>query len=386
MNNASWKAQLRRSITSAAELCTGLPQLAPQRPVLEAVTAAYPVLINGYIAGRLTEPGDPLWRQFVPDRREIEDTCGLVDPLAEDSCSPVPNITHRYPDRVLFLVSSRCAVHCRFCTRKRKIGRAFEVTPATIAQGIDYIARSPRVRDVLLSGGDPLLLPTAQIDDILGRLRAIRHVDIIRIGTRVPGVLPDRITAGLARTLARARPLYVNTHFNHPAEITPQSRRACALLADAGIPLGCQTVLLKDVNDSPATMRRLMQALLGMRVRPYYLHHMDYTLGTAHFRTPLTTGLRIMDGLRGHSSGMGVPHYVIDLPGGGGKVPLSPEYIQAVDGQALLIRNFQGNIFRYEICERDVQTFMAKTGLPARSQPKTGHCTRRSHEISPEGL
>jgi len=362
VESGSWKKQLRSSIRTATELCTAFPQLAPKRAMIEKVTGKYPVFINSYIAGMLTGPADPLWRQFVPDRREIEDTCGMIDPLAEDSCSPVPNITHRYPNRVLFLVSNRCAVHCRFCTRKRKIGRSFDVTPDTISQGIDYISRTPRVRDVLLSGGDPLLLSDAQLDDILGRLRAIRHVDIIRIGSRLPGVLPERITPRLARTLARAHPLYINTHFNHPAEITPQARRACALLADAGIPLGCQTVLLKGVNDRPEIMRRLMEALLSIRVRPYYLHHMDYTLGTAHFRTSLTTGLEIIRGLRAHVSGLCVPHYVIDLPGGGGKVPLTPDYIKAIDGQSLLIKNFQGKLFRYDICPQDAAIFSTCPG------------------------
>ncbi len=361
MKPASWNGQLRSGIHSAAALCDAFSELAPRRAMLEEVTGAYPVCINSYIAGMLKGPGDPLWRQFVPDSAELEDTTGMIDPLAEDSHAPAPNITHRYPNRVLFLVSNRCAVHCRFCTRKRKIGRSFDVTPDTIGQGIDYISRSRQVRDVLLSGGDPLLLPTAQLADILGRLRAIPHVDIIRIGTRVPGVLPDRITARLARTLARAHPLYVNTHFNHPAEITPQARRACALLAEAGIPLGCQTVLLKGVNDSGEIMRELMQALLGMRVRPYYLHHMDCTRGTAHFRTSLTTGLAIVGALRSHVSGMSVPHYVIDLPGGGGKVPLTPDYIQAVDGNRLLIKNFRGDLYGYDICPQDAETFR---GLP----------------------
>lgn len=359
MNTVLWKHQLSRGMKSAADICARLPQLEPQRSMLDAVSAAYPVFINGYVADMLAGPGDPLWRQFIPDAPELEDTRGLEDPLAEDSRAPVPNITHRYPDRVLFLVSNRCAVHCRFCTRKRKIGRAFEVSPATIEQGLDYIARSPRVRDVLLSGGDPLLLPTSQLADILKRLRAIRHVEIIRIGSRVPGVLPDRITPGLARTLARAKPLYINTHFNHPFEITDSVRRACALLADAGIPLGCQTVLLKGVNDSCETMRELMRDLLSMRVRPYYLHHMDHALGTAHFRTPLSAGLEIIRSLRGHFSGMGVPHYVIDLPGGGGKIPLSPPYIHSLDGQTLLLRNFEGEIFRYDICRQDAQAFSA---------------------------
>jgi lysine 2,3-aminomutase len=360
MKTSPWKTQLRQGITSAADLCEKLPQLAAQRPVLDEVTATYPIFINSYIAGMLKKPGDPLWQQFVPDPLELEDTDGMDDPLAEDSCAPVPNITHRYPDRVLFLVSNRCAVHCRFCTRKRKIGRHFNVTPETISQGIDYIRQNPLVRDVLLSGGDPLLLPTAELADILSRLRAIPHVEIIRIGSRVPGVLPDRINPHLARTLARFKPLYINTHFNHPDEITPQARRACALLADAGIPLGCQTVLLKGINDSTAIMRELMQALINMRVRPYYLHHMDYTRGTAHFRTSLTTGLKITTGLRGHVSGLCIPHYVIDLPGGGGKIPLTPEFIQQLDGETLLIKNFQGRVFRYDICPEDVQAFQKR--------------------------
>jgi len=353
MKTHSWQTQLRKSITSPAMLCETLPHLARHRRALDSVTETYPVLINSYVAERIKEPGDPLWQQFVPDKREIEDTDGMDDPLAEDSCAPVPNITHRYPNRVLFLISNRCAVHCRFCTRKRKIGRQFEVTPQTISQGIDYIRKNSQVHDVLLSGGDPLLLPTTKLADILRRLRAIPHVEIIRIGTRVPGVLPDRVNPHLARTLTRFKPLYINTHFNHPDEITPESQKACDLLADAGIPLGCQTVLLKGINDSGTIMRELMQGLLSMRVRPYYLHHMDYTRGTAHFRTSLTTGLEILRELRGHASGLGVPHYVIDLPGGGGKVPLTPEYIQGLDGQSLLIKNFQGRIFRYDICPED---------------------------------
>lgn len=357
MTTTDWKTQLSRAITTPAALCKTFSQLAPERLMLDSVSGTYPVLINSYVAGLLKAPGDPLWQQFVPDAREIEDSDGMDDPLAEDSCAPVPNITHRYPDRVLFLVSNRCAVHCRFCTRKRKIGRAFDVNPETISAGIDYIRQNPRIHDVLLSGGDPLLLSNSKLADILTRLRAIPHVEIIRIGTRVPGALPGRITVRLARMLSRFKPLYINTHFNHPDEITPASRRACALLADAGIPLGCQTVLLKGINDSVDVLRPLMQALLSMRVRPYYLHHMDYTRGTAHFRTSLTTGLEILRELRGHVSGLCIPHYVVDLPGGGGKVPLTPEFIQRLDGRSLLIKNFQGRLFRYEICPEDEETF-----------------------------
>jgi len=362
MTTGSWKNHLR-GITSSTALCKALPQLAPKHAELDAVTEAYPVFINRYIADMLTGPDDPLWQQFVPDIRELEDTCGMEDPLAEDSCAPVPNITHRYPNRVLFLISNRCAMHCRFCTRKRKIGRQFDITPETISQGIDYVRKNPQVHDVLLSGGDPLLLPISELADILSRLRSIPHVKIIRIGSRVPGVLPNRINTRLAHTLARFKPLYINTHFNHPVEITPQSHRACEVLADAGIPLGCQTVLLKGINDSSETMRELMQALLSMRVRPYYLHHMDYTRGTKHFRTSLTTGLNIISELHGHASGLCIPHYVIDLPGGGGKVPLTPDYIQGLDGQALLIKNFQGRVFRYDICPEDVHAFKKRYAL-----------------------
>jgi lysine 2,3-aminomutase len=350
-----WQDMLAEAIASVADLRRAFPGVPDDEGAIAATAARYPLFINPYYGGLLGAPGSPLWKQVVPDGRELLDAQGVDDPLAEDALCPAVNITHRYPHHLLFLVSSRCAVYCRFCTRKRKIGRRFTVSEETIAAGLAYIRATGTVREVLLSGGDPLLLEDDRLADILHRLRAIRHVEIIRIGTRVPCVLPMRVTADLARTLARFHPLYINTHFNHPDEITPQAARACGLLADAGIPLGCQTVLLRGVNDSPAVMRALMQKLLRVRVRPYYLHQMDHTRGTRHFRTPLRDGLRIIAALRGRMSGMGVPQYVVDLPGGGGKVPLTPQHIVGAEATCLLIKNYCGDVYRYEVLPGEIE-------------------------------
>jgi lysine 2,3-aminomutase len=322
---------------------------------MQTVIDCYPLRINPYYLSLIQELGDPLWKQVVPDEKELLDTMGMEDPLAEEEHSPVPNITHRYPDRVLFLVSNQCAIHCRFCTRKRKIGRQFAVTGKTVSEGIAYIRFHREVRDVLISGGDPLMLADEQLAEILAAMRAIPHVEIIRIGTRVPCVLPQRVTKRLVKTLQRFHPLYINTHFNHPAEITSEAAQACALINDAGIPLGCQTVLLKGVNDDPFVMQQLMQKLLAIRVKPYYLHQMDLARGTGHFRTALAIGLSIIQALREHTSGMCVPHFVIDLPGGGGKVPLLPEYVLGEKDGNLLLRNFQGKVFRYPLGKEDVK-------------------------------
>ncbi|MBW1921605.1 MAG: KamA family radical SAM protein, partial [Deltaproteobacteria bacterium] len=275
------------------------------------------------------------------------------DPLNEEDLSPVPGLTHKYPDRVLFLVSSRCAMYCRFCNRKRKVGRNSMVTPESVKDGISYIKGNKKIRDVLLSGGDPLLLSDRELDSILGKLRSISHVQIIRIGTRVPCTLPQRITPRLVNMLRRYQPLYINTHFNHPAEITPEASLACQRLADGGMPLGCQTVLLRGVNDNSGTMRDLMQKLLLIRVRPYYLFQADQAKGTSHFWTPLETGLNIISKLQGYTSGLCVPHFVIDLPGGGGKVPLVPEYLLAVEKTHLVVRNYQGEKFLYPLVGSD---------------------------------
>jgi lysine 2,3-aminomutase len=261
----------------------------------------------------------------------------------------VPGLTHRYPDKVLFLVSNHCAMYCRHCMRKRKVGRPGVVTATTIDQGIGYIASNPAIKDVLLSGGDPLMLENEAIESLLSRLRRIKHLDIIRIHTRMPCTLPQRITPDLVNILKRFHPLYINTQFNHPAEITPLATSACALLANAGIPLGCQSVLLKGVNDDPAVMQQLMRMLLKIRVKPYYIHHGDPIKGTGHFRTAIETGIRIMESLRGRISGMGVPHYMIDLPGGGGEVPLLPEYIIKKENGMLTVKNHNGKIFEYPV-------------------------------------
>ncbi len=321
---ATWRQLLARSITRPADL-PGLA--ASRRRALEAVVRRYPMRINPYYLELAHRVGEPIWRQCVPDPAELDDEAGMADPLGEEDRSPVPNLVHKYPDRALLLVHSDCAVFCRFCTRKRKVGtKAMRIDRGTIAAGIEYIARNEAISDVLVSGGDPLLLPDEELAAILARLRAIEHVAIIRIGSRVPCTLPQRVTRRLAATLKRFHPLYINTHFNHPDEITPAAARACTLLADAGIPLGCQTVLLKGVNDDAAVLRRLFRRLLTIRVKPYYLFQADLTRGTGHFRTPVEQGLAIMKALLGFTSGMAVPHFALDAPGGHGKVRLCPDY------------------------------------------------------------
>lgn len=318
---ASWTSLLERSVVTPDQLAQALPV---DRAETEEVSARYPLRINPYYLSLIRYPQDPIWRQVVPDRREIEDTGGMEDPLDEERLSPVPNLVHRYPDRVLLLVSNQCATFCRFCNRKRKIGLSFPVNDSTIGQGLDYIARHPEVRDVLLSGGDPLLLEDPVLDRILSALRSIPHVEIIRIGTRVPCTLPHRVTPSLCRILRRYLPLYVSTHFNHPWELTLEAKRACSRLVDCGIPLGNQAVLLRGVNDDSEVLAELMRALAMARVKPYYLFHADLVRGTSHFRTSVTKGLDIMGALLRSVPRFCTPDYVVDLPQGGGKVPLLP--------------------------------------------------------------
>jgi lysine 2,3-aminomutase len=341
-----WRQILSRSIRTPEALSAALGVEVDGMP---NIVSRYPLRINPYYLGLIREKNDPVYRQCVPDRREIDDRRGLEDPLNEEGASPVPGLTHRYRDRVLFLVSARCAVYCRFCNRKRKVGRASMVSAESIREGLAYIRTHREIRDVLVSGGDPLLLGNHELAWILEKLRAISHVEIIRIGTRVPCTLPQRVTHQLANLLKGFHPLYVHTHFNHPREITPQAALACGRLADAGIPLGCQTVLLKGVNDSIETMKTLMQRLLIIRVRPYYLFQADRARGTAHFWTPLTKGLEIMAALQGHTSGLCVPHFAVDLPGGGGKVPLLPECLKAAKEDRLILENYLGKEYPYPI-------------------------------------
>ncbi|KIH76197.1 L-lysine 2,3-aminomutase [Geoalkalibacter ferrihydriticus] len=329
-----WQQQLKASLTTPAQLAE---RFALDAAALEAVCARYPLRITPQYLDLIEEPGDAIWRQCVPDVRELHDDQAQVDPLNEDHLAPLSHAVHRYPDRVLLLVAGTCATYCRFCTRKRKVGcRGMEVSFGEVMAGIEYVARTPSVRDVILSGGEPLLMSDLLLKEILERLRRIPHVEIIRIGTRAPVVLSARITPSLCALLRQCHPLFVNTHFNHPRELTPEAMEACLRLADAGVPVGNQTVLLRGVNDDAATLEELFRALLKLRVRPYYLHHMDLVRGTGHFRTRLETGLEIMAALRGTLSGLAIPHYVVDLPGGRGKVPIVPESVEKLGDVAVL--------------------------------------------------
>lgn len=343
---------------------------------LTPVVQAHPFRLSRHFEGLIRRIGDPVWRQVVPDVRELSDLSGLEDPLAEESLSPVPNLVHRYPNRVLWLVSNRCAVHCRFCTRKRKwrggssppLGR--DTCPAITrdhAPALRYIRENPAVQDVLLSGGDPLLLPLSELGEILAGLRRIRHVRIIRIGTRVPCAMPELVSPELAALLAKHHPVYVNIHCNHPAELSSEAEDACRLLADAGIPLGSQTVLLRGVNDDEPVLGELFHRLLDVRVRPYYLMQMDLTRGTAHFRTPVATGLRILRKLRNHISGLAMPHFVIDLPGGHGKTALVPEMVREIGQGRMIVENYLGKLISYPLLDSEEEElfdlFESKTGV-----------------------
>jgi lysine 2,3-aminomutase len=340
-----WQNILSKSITRAEDIPVNF---GPCDEGVSRAAALYPMRINPYYLGLIRRKGDPLWQQAVPAIEELQDDVCVEDPLNEENLSPVPNLIHKYPDRVLFLVCAQCAMYCRFCTRKRKVGTdRMVITRETVSAGIDYIAGHPEIRDVLISGGDPLLLVDERLEEILTAVRKIPTVEIIRIGTRVPCTLPMRVTARLARLLKKFHPLYINTHFNHPAEITPEAAKACARLADAGIPLSCQTVLLRGINDDPQTMRELMQKLLRIRVRPYYLFQGDMTRGTNHFRTTIAAGKEIMKSLIGFTSGLAVPTYALDAPGGGGKIPLTPEYVRE-EGERLIFTNYQGRTCYYD--------------------------------------
>jgi len=272
---------------------------------------------------------------------------GLSDPLAEEDNSPVPQIFHKYPDRVLFYVTGTCSMYCRFCTRKRRVGDPASVNPGGIEKGFQYIRDHKEVRDVIVSGGDPLMLSDSKLEYILKNLRKIEHVEIIRIGTRMPVTLPQRITEELCEMLKKYHPLYINTHFNHPNEITKESKRACNMLANAGIPLGNQSVLLRGINDDPEVMKKLVQKLLSIRVKPYYIYQADLVTGTHHFRTSVQKGLDIIKALRGHTSGMAVPHFVIDTPGGGGKIAIIPDPIVSHNDKKIVLRNYKDKIYSY---------------------------------------
>ncbi len=346
-----WHWQVSHRISDVDTLLKYLPLTAEEeagsRKALQhfrmAITPYYLTLIDP------DDPHDPVRKQAVPTGDEAyrspED---LEDPLEEDGDSPVPGLTHRYPDRVLFLITDQCSMYCRHCTRRRLAGQKDGArTLQQIDDCIDYIRETPAVRDVLLSGGDALLMGNDRLEYILSKLREIDHVEIIRLGTRTPVVLPQRITPELCAMLRKYHPVWVNVHFNHPNEITPDSSRASARLADAGVPLGNQSVLLRGVNDCVHVMRKLVNGLAYIRVRPYYLYQCDLSLGLSHFRTPVAKGLEIMEGLRGHTSGFCVPTYVVDAPGGGGKIPVMPNYLISQNPDHVVLRNFEGVITTY---------------------------------------
>jgi len=346
----TWQERLRkRSIASLEALAQRFgAEHVPEIERLKQAVENFEFRISPAMVDLIESPHDPIWRQYVPTVQELEVRDGLVDSLDEDANSPVPNITHRYPDRALFLVSPVCASYCRFCTRRRKVGDPEKIPMAQLESAFRYLGEHTEIRDVIMSGGDPLLLSDRRIEEICGRLRAIPHLEILRIGSRVPCHLPERITPELCDILRRYHPLYINTHFNHPRELTPAAVEALGRLADAGIPLGCQTVLLKGVNDDVEVMKELMQKLLAARVRPYYIYMCDQVAGAEHFRTTIEKGLEIIQGLRGWTSGLAVPHFVIDAPGGGGKIPLLPEYVVKLTDKEVVLRNYAGKIFRYK--------------------------------------
>ncbi len=347
-----WRWQTRNRIRTLEQL-TRIVRLSPDEDAaIRAHQGPLPVGITPYYASLLDEHDamQPLRRTVIPVGGEYLRSPGEADdPLGEDAHSPVPGLVHRYPDRVLFLVTSFCTTYCRYCTRSRMVGGGGESSfrRSNLERAIDYIAATPSIRDVLISGGDPLTLDDARLEWILARLRAIPHVEFLRIGTKVPTVLPQRVTPGLVKMLKRYHPLWMSIHFTHPDELTPEVAQACTRLADAGIPLGSQTVLLKGVNDNVEAMTKLVHGLLKIRVRPYYLYQCDPISGSAHFRTSVDKGLEIIRGLRGHTTGYAVPTFVIDAPGGGGKIPLLPNYISGRDGEDLLLNNYEGNTYRY---------------------------------------
>lgn len=346
-----WRWQLRNRIRSLDQLARILVLEENERDALQRGGAMLPFAITPYYLSLVDryDSSQPLRRTIVPSTGEFLKTPGEADdPLGEDGHSPVPGLVHRYPDRVLLLAVDFCSTFCRYCTRSRVVGSG-EIAPneSRMEQIFEYLRCNPQIRDVLISGGDPLALSEERLDWILTRLRQIPHIEFVRLGTKMPAVLPQRITPSLCRVLRKHHPLWVSMHFVHPDECTPEAAQACGRLADAGIPLGSQTVLLKGVNDNVETMKDLVHKLLLMRVRPYYLYQCDPITGSSHFRAPVSKGLEIIAGLRGHTTGYAVPTYVIDAPGGGGKIPLQPQTVVGREGDYLLLRNFEGKTFRY---------------------------------------
>ncbi|MGM0509461.1 MAG: lysine 2,3-aminomutase [Fusobacteriota bacterium] len=353
-NWKDWKWQLKHSISTIAgfEKITGIEFSKKERKELEETVQKFPISITPYYVSLIEVDdykNDPIFMQGFPNPEELKvQDFEKEDPLSEDTDSPVPGVTHRYPDRVLLHVSNVCSMYCRHCTRKRKVGDKDSIPcKEQILKGVEYIKEHPEVRDVLLSGGDPLMLSNEYLDWILTKIKEIEHVEIIRIGSRMPAVLPYRITDELVEMLQKHHPIWINTHFNHPREITNSSRRALQMLVDGGIPMGNQSVLLAGVNDCPRLMKELVHKLVENRVRPYYLYQCDLSEGLTHFRTPVGKGIEIIESLIGHTTGFSVPRYVIDAPGGGGKIPVMPNYLLSWSPHKVILRNYEGVITTY---------------------------------------
>jgi len=346
-----WKWQYKNRIASVDILSQVINLSENEKKDISLCLEGFRMAITPYFASLMDpdDPGCPIRMQVVPT---INETRVLPwekkDPLNEENVSPVPGVVHRYPDRALFLVTRQCATYCRHCIRKRHVGEEdYVIGKAEKEKAIEYIATTPRIRDVLISGGDPLTISDGDLEDIISRLRAIEHVEIIRIGTRVPVTLPMRITPALLAMMKKYQPIWINTHFNHPRELTAESTKACADIVDAGIPLGNQSVLLKNINDNTQIMKELLLKLVKARIRPYYIYQCDLCEGIGHFRTRVEKGIEILKDLTGYISGYAVPKFVIDAPGGGGKVPVNPEYIVSIDDAKIVMRNYKGDIYSY---------------------------------------
>lgn len=346
-----WQWQVKNRVETVEELKKYVSLTSEEEAGVEACLKTLRMAITPYYLSLidLNDPDDPIRKQAIPTAAELHQAkADLLDPLHEDTDSPVKGLTHRYPDRVLFLITDMCSMYCRHCTRRRFAGQAdCSVPKEQIDACIDYVRNHPEVRDVLLSGGDALLVSDERLEYIISELRKIPHVEIVRIGSRTPVVMPQRITQELCDMLKKYHPIWLNTHFNHPNEITEEAAAACARLADAGIPLGNQSVLLAGVNDCIHIMKRLMHGLVQMRVRPYYIYQCDLSFGLEHFRTPVSKGIEIIEALRGHTSGYAVPTFVVDAPGGGGKIPVMPNYVISQTPGRVILRNFEGVITTY---------------------------------------
>ncbi|HZH71211.1 MAG TPA: lysine 2,3-aminomutase [Mariniphaga sp.] len=380
-----WKWQLKNSIKTieGIERLLGIELPEEEKMMMEKTLERFPMSVTPYYLSLIDSSNyqnDPVFKQSVANINELTVLkTDMEDPLSEDTDSPVEGITHRYPDRVLFHVSNVCSMYCRHCTRKRKVGDVDSIpNREQLEKGLEYIRNTPQVRDVLLSGGDPLMLSDTLLDWLLSEVSSIPHVEVVRIGTRIPVVLPYRITDELIDILKKYQPLWINTHFNHPREITSSSKRALAKLADAGFPLGNQSVLLADVNDCPRIMKELVHKLVRNRVRPYYMYQCDLSEGLSHFRTPVGKGIEIMESLIGHTSGFAIPTYVIDAPGGGGKIPVMPNYIISWSTNKVVLRNYEGIITTYaepdsytsKLCDRNCKECNLELNLEAPDEQK----------------